>query len=288
MRDRPLTRCRVRIISELRFGASGFVTENFGGRFALGSAGRYGRTNSMPASTYDVFKITDELTSQETALGVEAMPPVWGNKIPVDQYFQIMLERTSAGDELLSPPEVGCTLAHLNIYREIVKRRKAAIIVEQDMTVCQSDLEAIDAMLAQDPVDFLHLAEYEGWPFVGKEVRLGIYEITSLSDFWGTAAYYLSPACAESLLEFHSVYLHKADDWRHFFDSSDIAPYHAPIFYHAGDISTIDEMREKSRPIAAKRLFRRRAREHLIRLKILILHAWRARQQIKPNHRRGV
>lgn len=196
-----------------------------------------------------VFKVSERLSDDERRIGVIRISPVWGAKIDSATYFSLVRPLHQKHLDLLSPSEVGCTLAHMDVYREVVESNSIALVLESDVLINEEKLRSITELFESAPrrIDFLHLCKYEEFHFIGRKLgQTSIYRINPHVNFWGTAAYVISPRLASDLISFHSKALHRADDWSRFFRASSFVPYFSPVFSHPSlsDSSSIAHERE--------------------------------------------
>jgi len=184
-----------------------------------------------------VIKIADDLSAYEREAGVNLVPPVNGHLLSFDEYLSINSKRLAVGEDLLTHGEIGCTKAHLNAYRLAIGLASPCLIVESDIALSANSINILMQAVKILKPDFLHLAHYTGYPFFVKPVRCPVlaapvFKVNPYRKFFGSAAYYISLGACKSLLDFHSNYLKRADDWSVFFRDSSFDPLYCPIFLH--------------------------------------------------------
>lgn len=184
-----------------------------------------------------IFKITHSaLNLEERRLGVQKIEPVSGPNLLASRYFNYAVKRYNNFGKLLSPSEVGCTLSHLSIYKQLVNAESAALIFESDIEVTEKQLLKAISISEVSGVDFLHLGwhpnVYYGKYFRGRCLRdEPFWEVDHLNDFYGAFAYYITPKIAKDLISFHEN-LNRADAWAHFFHEKNYKAYFYGIFWH--------------------------------------------------------
>ena len=188
---------------------------------------------------FDIYKITEKLTEFEDKIGVKRVPPVWGDKMSPEEYFHHMNPRVESGRRLLLPGELGCALAHLQVYKSILNHSNSALILESDIELTKHKLERADDVIERtQSCDFIHLSKYR-LAFRKSVIGPELYSPDTSQSFWGTAAYFVSVRMAAYLRSHHERYIDLADNWQEIFVNSPYPPIYSPIFPHAGDISTI-------------------------------------------------
>ncbi|MEH6836209.1 MULTISPECIES: glycosyltransferase family 25 protein [Falsihalocynthiibacter] len=206
-----------------------------------------------------ILKICDELTDKEKSLGVRRVPPTWGAKMDAGEYFRHIAPGLTKGLDPLTPAELGCTLSHLECYSIIIRERRSALILEDDISLDDQSLKTVKH-IAELGLEFTHLAQSSVFTFRGQEIDDGLYKIDPRMDFWGSAAYLVTPEFAQEVQEFHTPFVRFADAWTDFFQKrAGDSPHFSPIFFHTGETSAIQTSREMARKLSAKALLRRRA-----------------------------
>ena len=191
----------------------------------------------------DIYKISENIDDYEAQSGVIRMPPVWGRDLSASEFYNFSQSRNTNGRYLLLPAELGCSLAHINCYNEIFRGGRSAIIIESDIFFGPKEKIKIERLLSSFPeADFIHLAEYKH-NFKKIKVAEDLYIPDTSDGFWGTAAYYVSPAMAGFLLERHKKFIDLADNWQEFFVDCPFLPLYSPVFKHYGEFSTIQNIK---------------------------------------------
>lgn len=191
-----------------------------------------------------IYKITqEELTDVEKSHNVLKIEPTMGGELSAAEYFNFVLPRYNETGKLLSPGELGCTLSHIRIYKQIMERNESAIILEADISPTEKELLAAKKICAITSLDFIHLGWHPftayGIYFKGRKITHDTYKINPHANFHGTYAYYLSATAAKMLLDFHSKSIKPADSWAHFFQEYALQPHFCPLIAHPpqrGDI----------------------------------------------------
>ena len=212
---------------------------------------------------YQIFKISDNLSTEECKLNIQRVEPVWGNRTTPIEYLNHIAKRINAGESIICPSEVGCSLAHQNIYQEVINSNKPALILEEDIEIDVLKITILNEIIKLNHVDFVHLAAYPGMPFYGKMISKNLYAINYCVNFWGACAYYITPKTARELLEFHNEYIRLADDWGKFFSNSSIKPYYYPIFLHQWRADGIESERYVSPRLSEYKIIKRRIKTFL-------------------------
>ena len=116
--------------------------------------------NTAMPNPVDIYKIgAAPLSEVETDMSVQPVSPVMGATLTAREYFDHVAANYRDNGELLAPGEIGCTLSHVSIYRKIVARGQAGLILEEDITPTRGQLAAALAFAAQTDLPFVHL----GW-----------------------------------------------------------------------------------------------------------------------------
>lgn len=205
--------------------------------------------------SFDVYKIAECLEPSEEALQIDIrrIDPVWGNEISAHEYFKLAHTYYNEYRRLLTPKEVGVTLAHLGIYKRIIASNVGAIIFESDIAVSEQKFECLQDIITQLPLDFIHLGIHpnslRGRYFWGRELEKprGVSVASVHLGFHGAFAYYLTPRAAAMLVEIHENCLHRADDWVRLLPKMKLKAYHSPLFAHPVQRGALEEERKMLR-----------------------------------------
>ena len=187
--------------------------------------------------------------------GMTTVSPVFTGNLPASDYFKAAQPQFYFTGQLLSPGEVGCTLAHINAWRTIIDQGIPSIIFEEDIELKEEQLFTAIALCTEVQAEFIHLGihpQIERSIFLrGKKItacnNIDIYLVDPSHKFFGSFAYFITPATAEKLLKFHNAILRKTDDWDEFFRAYPIQPLHAPIFRHPNERGQIENERALNR-----------------------------------------
>jgi len=189
-----------------------------------------------------VTKITgDELSNEEKEIGVFKQSPIIGAKLSAADYFSYISGHYSSYQKMMTPSEVGCTLAHLEIYKRLLNSRfDGVVIFEKDIDISRESIGKIKSLLAELKPGFIHLgwypAVFEGRFFTGRVVDVingqQVYEVDPSNGFYGAFSYYVSRETARMLLDFNSAFLHRADEWRRFFNQYNVKPLFSGVVSH--------------------------------------------------------
>ena len=214
-----------------------------------------------------IFKITkNDISEMESRNGVVRVDPVMGGELPASEYFSKILPVFNKRGQILSPGEVGCTLAHLGLYKTIVENDQPAIILENDIAPTADELVTARMFCAAAGKDFVHLGWHpnrlRGIFFFGKSIaKFGkhtLFQLDPSINMYGTYAYFVTPKAAGELLAFHQPELAKADSWARFFAGSDIVPYFAGVFEHPDDRGSLQSERTKIIPVSLRAIILRK------------------------------
>lgn len=240
----------------------------------------------------DIYKITsDPLTLVEQDFKVQKMEPILGSKLTAEFYFESIIHRYNKNGKILSPAELGCSLSHLSIYQNILKKDKPAIILESDILTSKKQLETAIRLCSNRCVDFVHLGLHpfyrRGVYFRGKFKKdLGLYIVDPYNDFNGTFAYYITPKCAKKLIEFHKKTIMPADFWSVFFQKNNLNPYFFPVFEHPEERGDIHSQRS----IVSTKVFSltfENARFYFKKIFLRKMKIFRFNKKIKPRDING-
>lgn len=194
---------------------------------------------------FQVLKVTDALVPSEIALGIRRIAPVWGAELSAGAYFGHAAPAVALGaGPMMSPGEVGCALAHLSAYEEVVANQMPALILEADIDARQEHLDAVANILALVPdAPFIHLTVVPArFVFVGRRLSRDpeLYRLIPTPDTVGTCAYFVNVDTARRLVGFHRRALRRADSWHDFLVEHRLAAYFAPVFVHGSEVSSIE------------------------------------------------
>lgn len=153
----------------------------------------------------------------------------------------------------LGVAEIGCSLSHLNIYKEMSKKKISwAIVLEDDVEfdmnfqneisnkIREFDRNNLYVLGGQDGLEcesMVYLSCYDK-----KQISSNFYfakTIKSSKYVYRTACYLISLEIAEKILEFTSTHFCLADDWNIFYKHKLFNNiYLANIIHHPLDLST--------------------------------------------------
>lgn len=131
----------------------------------------------------------------------------------------------------LGTSEIGCSLSHLNIYKEISKKKISwAIILEDDVEFDMNFQDEISNKIRAFDKDNLYILGGQNGLECESMVYLSLYDKKQISsDFYfsktikssryvyRTACYLISLDLAEKILKFTSTHFCLADDWNVFY-----------------------------------------------------------------------
>lgn len=190
---------------------------------------------------FDIYKIAEKLNEFEKSTGVIRIDPIWGSQMSAQEYYEHMRPRVEAARRLLLPGELGCALAHVNVYRRIFASCKGGLILEDDIGLTNEALKDAESVVKSiKRPDFVQFARYRH-TFIKSQLVPGIYVADTSKGFWGTAAYFVSPEMAQRMMRRHSGFVDLADNWQEVFVGCNVIPYYAPIFQHSGEGSRIGD-----------------------------------------------
>ena len=233
---------------------------------------------------FNIYKITEQLSEFESQNNYYRVAPIWGSRMSAQEYFELSRSRAETGRRLLLPAEIGCAMAHVHAYQMIQRLNCAGVIMEDDITASAEQIEKITSTISHlKTADFIHLAKYKH-RFDKTLVEQDIYVADTSAGFWGTAAYYISPAMADYLLTKHRDFIELADNWQEFFVGSPFIPYYAPIFEHTGENTKIGPNRSISQNASIFGAINLRVLRWRMRYLATFRHirnAWRSRQLLQ-------
>ena len=134
-----------------------------------------------------------------------------GGELSAREYFQLAANCRARYGNWLSPGEIGCTLGHMSIYREIIASDEdISFVFEDDVDLARLpavSLQIIDIMSAAN-IHFLHLGGQDGLEsrkkIFGKPspIHAEVFEIddVSLSFLKRTCGYAITKAAARNIL----------------------------------------------------------------------------------------
>lgn len=237
-----------------------------------------------------IFKIAkNDISETESRNGVVRVDPVMGGDLPASEYFSKILPVFNKRGQILSPGEVGCTLAHLGLYKIIVENNQPAIILESDIAPTADELVTARRFCAAVAKDFVHLGWHpnrlRGIFFFGKSIaRIGkhtLFQLDPSINMYGTYAYFVTPKAAKELLVFHQPELAKADSWARFFAGTDIVPYFAGLFEHPDDRGNLQSERTKIIPISLQAIMLRKISTLVKGLRFKVIRRFKGYRPIK-------
>ena len=133
----------------------------------------------------------------------------------------------------MSEGEIGCFLSHRAVWREVVSRQRACLVLEDDFAIGEGeDLAGLLALVAPHLAGFGFIRLNGIFPVRSKPVRqLGGHAIVKTHrDPAGTLAYLVTPDAAKRLLDASGSFFVPVDDflawgWRHRQGIFSLLPY---------------------------------------------------------------
>jgi GR25 family glycosyltransferase involved in LPS biosynthesis len=164
-------------------------------------------------------------------------PAIIGRNLLAGNYLDYALPYLKNYGKLLTPGEVGTTLAHCEVYRKIIDRERPGLIFEADIDPYIHNIKHAIDLAYETQADFLHAGihpdAYDGKFFYGRYVEhLNLYEANTKVNFWGAFSYMVSPLAANELKQQHDKMLRKADDWDFLLRDCNLSALYYPIFAH--------------------------------------------------------
>ncbi len=131
------------------------------------------------------------------------------------QYFDVKKAFKRYGREC-KPGEIGCTLSHQKCYKKLVESSDDyVLILEDDIALdCfeKEIFERVERFISKSVEATIVLLSGNYW-YWGRKKRLGIHNLMSVFDAYGTFAYVINRKAAQKLLDVPVSFL--ADDWRY-------------------------------------------------------------------------
>ena len=209
---------------------------------------------------FSIIKISERLCDFEREAGVFQIKPVWGYNLDVNEYLDYASRKLYMYGSLVSPGELGCSLAHIEAYRKTIKLGIPSLILEDDIALTSDTLHELTRLTRRFDGNFIHLADYSHLKKYGIRSDNDLYVVSPYLNFWGSSAYWVSPKAARLLLAFQSRCPLYADDWAMFFSSfgKSLTPYYYPLFQHEWRIDGLVQERNRMKPITIKAILGRK------------------------------
>jgi len=203
-------------------------------------------------SEISTYKISgNALSEDDQRLGILQAQPVMGNSFSAIDYFDRVLPWYNQTGRLLTPAEMGCSLAHQQVWQKIVDAGKPGLILEDDIAVTAAELKAVEWVFEKSKQDYInfgvHPMYYEGRTLFGKfDEQADVYIIDPYRSFHGAFAYGLTPTAASELLRLQRIVLKQSDLWdKVFHETSAITPAYAPLIFHPKERGSLQHSRKK-------------------------------------------
>jgi len=169
-----------------------------------------------------------------------------GRDLSAKEYYDKTIDYFTKTNKTISPPELGCTLSHINVLEEFMKTDSSyALILEDDAIGNDEGIEKIfkisqkldqNSLLICGGQDGLGGKKYQ----FGKKISLddSLFEVCKFSyrHMLRTCCYVVTKQSAKEILEYHKQCLTLADKWDEFFKNSDTKIYYANILAHPKDL----------------------------------------------------
>jgi glycosyl transferase family 25 len=138
-------------------------------------------------------------TDQSNRLGFK---PIWQNAYGVNDFSEdVFLQHAFDWQRPLIKTEVGCFLSHLEVWKKIAVSDCPAVILEDDVILTTSSIQAFEELSTYENADIINL-EAAGKKQVSYETKHKSFLLRKLVlNSSGAAAYMLWPSGAKKLLK---------------------------------------------------------------------------------------
>jgi len=120
----------------------------------------------------------------------------------------------------LSKPEIGCTLSHLGIYRDMIEKDIPISLVLEDDSVFNQDPRPILAALEQQPTDApeVYLLTHMGYRYIddGRPRQVGDIKFYRGWTGCGSYGYVITKKAAVNIYGFQTPLKYMCDWWKYF------------------------------------------------------------------------
>jgi hypothetical protein len=191
------------------------------------------------------------------------MSAVIGADIDAGVFYKHSVDYLKRYGLLLSPGEVGCTMAHIQTYEKINCRDRPGLIFECDIEPRMNDLQTALKLSLDSGRDFIHFGFQsdipDGKKLFGEYVEeFSLFRANRFLNFYGSFSYFVTPVGAEYLRNKHKEQLHKADDWKFLLCGKGPGSWHFPIFPHPVERGSLHTERQMARVTKSSRAFWRK------------------------------
>jgi glycosyl transferase family 25 len=200
-------------------------------------------------------KITD-FKKNHPNLIIDFISGVNGGEFEAKEYFKLGVARKSIP---LTPSEVGCSLSHLNIYKEFLKSDFDYLVVfEDDVFIDKNfDLETFPFNeFDKNKSILIHLGGQDGLmssnKLFGKKIGLTytwneFWLVSSMSYrwLWRTCGYVITKNLAALIIKEQEKYLRVADSWKYWINKSNSKVYYVNLVAHPLELINSSIQRER-------------------------------------------
>ncbi|TVR44880.1 MAG: hypothetical protein EA386_13480, partial [Rhodobacteraceae bacterium] len=102
-----------------------------------------------------IYKITNRHIDEVT--DVIYVDPVCGKKIDAQRYYQRMRSAFLSRGKIYTPGEVGCALAHLEVWKMVARSSQPGLIFEDDIPLTLKNIELAGSRCIDSNMNFIHL-----------------------------------------------------------------------------------------------------------------------------------
>jgi GR25 family glycosyltransferase involved in LPS biosynthesis len=186
---------------------------------------------------YFIGKGGDKIDIEDCNLNIYIIPAVIGAELPASTYFEHSTSYFKKYGKILTPGEVGVTLAHNVVYSSIIQRGRPGLIFEADISPTSEQLQFALKVAVSSKRDFIHFgihpSSLSGTFLFGEfSEEYSLYKANRFLNFWGAFSYYLSPYGAQYLVDQHEKSFQRADDWFRLLQPENLESWYLPVFSH--------------------------------------------------------
>jgi glycosyl transferase family 25 len=180
-----------------------------------------------------------------------------GKKIPALDYFNYTSKFCKKYQRVLTPSEVGCSLSHINALKNFLEtNEKYALILEDDILGEDETIDKLECFFKQYKFEGVCICSSQDMHGKQKYIlakpvnNSNVYCISafSIEFFYQTSAYLISREAAKLIIWKQEHFMHYADAWSFFMESSNLEFLYTKEFKHPVDVA-LDSNIESERSV---------------------------------------
>lgn len=180
-----------------------------------------------------------------------------GKKISALDYFNFTSKFCKKYQRVLTPSEVGCSLSHINALKNFLETgEEYALILEDDIIGSDETIDKLEYFFKQYKFEGVCICSSQDMHGKQKYIlakpinNSSVYCIStfSIEFFYQTSAYLISREAAKLIISKQENFMHYADAWSFFMESSNLYFLYTKQFEHPVDVA-LDSNIESERSV---------------------------------------